>query len=635
MPDFGFVIRFSSWWLISLIPLFASGSNPADSLKAALDAAQSDSDKVEILLALSGVLSVSNSGEAAHHAREAIALANHAGWVQDEARAYSRLAVAQKHLAHYDSSASSFRKSLMLFRSIRDTSGEAGINMHLGILFQRIGELDSSGYYLFISLRQAEAINDSNLEAKALNNLASLFQENGDCHKSIEYSGRALEIQKQLNNRLSVARASENMAICYTSLNQLLQAEKYYGDALQIYRDLNETQDMARIEINLSNLHEQSGNYTEAMSHAKRAYSLYSQLGTPNGILFALKSMAVISYKQNELRQAEDYALQALGIAVSSGSRDSELGIYESLHRIYSAVGNYELAYDYLQRAASLNDSLFNVQKEGLISEMQAKYETEKKEQENQLLTQTNLNQQLVINRQRILRDSLIAVTILIIIIGWLLFRNLRSRQLRKQQEERIRISSDLHDEVGSTLSSIGLISAYADQKLEEMKLDDARLALQEISTSARQMTEDMSDIVWYINPRNHHWSELLNRLKSYAFQLTHSLNVSLDFHAGSEVEKLRANPVLLRNCYLICKEAVNNSAKYSACSQLFVQMNLVDHHLTILIKDDGKGFDNSIEGSGNGLRNMVRRAEECGGHLKLSSAPGKGTQVDLKIPLS
>jgi ligand-binding sensor domain-containing protein/two-component sensor histidine kinase len=201
----------------------------------------------------------------------------------------------------------------------------------------------------------------------------------------------------------------------------------------------------------------------------------------------------------------------------------------------------------------------------------------------------------------------------LITVIIYVAYRY-RINELLRRQDIRNKIAQDLHDSVGSTLSSISVYSQVAKiykQKNKERELQDA---LEKISDTSGEMIMEMNDIVWAINPQNDGMQKILQRMESFARPLLATKNISCSFVYDAAVTKLNLPMEIRKNFYLIFKEAINNVLKYSDCSNMEVSLKQQGHNAELKVKDNGKGFD--IENmklvaakslSGNGLINMKR----------------------------
>lgn len=226
--------------------------------------------------------------------------------------------------------------------------------------------------------------------------------------------------------------------------------------------------------------------------------------------------------------------------------------------------------------------------------------------------------------------------------MGLLIYSIYRYRidQLLKQQAIRNKIAQDLHDNVGSTLSSISVYSQVAKIYHEQERQGDLQQTLEKISDTSGEMISEMNDIVWAINPRHDSMDTILQRMESFARPLLASKGIIFHFEVEPGIKQVNLEMTRRKNFYLIFKEAVNNALKYAACRNLWVKIGLRHHQIELEVKDDGVGFDKekvhmyaSQSLSGNGLRNMEMRAAEMKGVWTINSEPGKGTVVQLRFP--
>ncbi len=195
----------------------------------------------------------------------------------------------------------------------------------------------------------------------------------------------------------------------------------------------------------------------------------------------------------------------------------------------------------------------------------------------------------------------------------------------------RTRIATDLHDDIGSTLSSIALQGALLNRKLPDLAPDD-RARLERIATSAGELVETMGDIVWSVNPSYDRVSDLAHRMHHFAREATDAAGMTLRFEAPQSAEALLDAPVR-RQVYLIFKELVANAIKHSQSPELVVEVTQVGHGLRLVVRDRGRGFSVSETGArGNGLKSMRMRAESIGARLTMESSPGKGVRTELVV---
>ncbi|MGH7595729.1 MAG: two-component regulator propeller domain-containing protein [bacterium] len=216
-------------------------------------------------------------------------------------------------------------------------------------------------------------------------------------------------------------------------------------------------------------------------------------------------------------------------------------------------------------------------------------------------------------------------------IIGLLaLVYRYRVSQLLEVERLRVRIASDLHDDIGASLTKISLHSELIEESSEPNEIRDS---LRKIGAMSRELVTTMSDVVWSIDARNDTVGDLVDRMRDFVVDILSAKGVVVMFDlAGLEVQKKL--PVHLRqNIYLIFKEAINNIAKHAAASRVEVQIKNVEGKFCMTIRDDGQGWrENEYEKStGHGLRNMKMRAVRIGGHLDISK--NDGCTVSLTAP--
>jgi ligand-binding sensor domain-containing protein/signal transduction histidine kinase len=206
-----------------------------------------------------------------------------------------------------------------------------------------------------------------------------------------------------------------------------------------------------------------------------------------------------------------------------------------------------------------------------------------------------------------------------------------RLQQKLKAVELRNRISRDLHDEVGSTLSSIGFLSSMA---LNDVGTNNAKAlrTLSSISDSSHKMLDAMNDIIWSIQPQNDTLNNIIARMISFASEILEARKISLHYNIENDIKHLHLGLAVRHDFYVIFKEAVNNLAKYSEATEAYISLKYLHPYLVLSINDNGKGFDIQCVKNGNGLRNMESRAKKMGAEYQLHSVQGKGTTITLQI---
>ena len=205
-----------------------------------------------------------------------------------------------------------------------------------------------------------------------------------------------------------------------------------------------------------------------------------------------------------------------------------------------------------------------------------------------------------------------------------------RIRQILKLENIRIRISSDLHDDIGSTLSSISILSDLVIHRKDDI---DVNKVLHEVKNSSVSILEKMDDIIWTINPKKDSLEDLISRIKKFASSLFEARDIEYTFSVPDNLKGLKLSMDYRREIYLIMKEGINNMVKYSQATKAFIAMSFENGILSILIKDNGIGFiKENVEG--NGLINMKQRAKNLHAELHINSEINKGVIISLFVKI-
>jgi signal transduction histidine kinase len=207
-----------------------------------------------------------------------------------------------------------------------------------------------------------------------------------------------------------------------------------------------------------------------------------------------------------------------------------------------------------------------------------------------------------------------------------------RMSRLWQMANLRTRIATDLHDDIGANLTRISMLSEVAKQGSAENGSENS--PLMSISRIARESVGSMNDIVWAIDPERDTLLDLTIKMRQHADELFTLRDIELRFKMPEADDSLRLGVDVRRDLLLIFKEAVNNAARHSACTQVDIDLQLQPSQLLLEITDNGTGFDQTEEGEGHGLRSMKRRAVALGGTLEIISARGIETTIRVRIPL-
>ena len=224
-----------------------------------------------------------------------------------------------------------------------------------------------------------------------------------------------------------------------------------------------------------------------------------------------------------------------------------------------------------------------------------------------------------------------ITVCIILFLLGIYGIYRYRINQLLKVERLRSKISTDLHDDIGSTLSSISILS---DMVLKRKDDNNALNMLQEIKDNSIDLMDKMDDIVWSINPKNDTFENLMLRIKRFASQLFEASGIEYSINIADNITQLKLPMEKRQHLYLIIKESINNIIKHAACSYASITAIHKNGELIVQVKDNGKGFYTSQPYHGNGLLSLQQRAVLMHAQLNIQSIKDEGTTITVKAKI-
>ena len=591
---------------------------------------------------------------------------DHKKWLyQQLANAYTNIGKIKGRQGYYEESSVALQKAAKIYEEVSSKLGLANSYLNIGTNQAQQGNLDEA----LVSLQKAKGlyteIGNKVGVSSAYNNMGNIYFMQGNYTASLQIMLASLKVSEELKDSMMIAATYQNIGLIYDTQGNYPDALKNYFTALSISKKFGDNQNMVVTYDNIGYVYLMQGRYDDALTNLSTSKSLAEEIGDQNMYAYATMHIGVVYNKQGKYSDAlkefssakeivEQIGDQAgiadcyvnLGTtftglgeyskAVSSLDKgitlSNELGFkagikaaYGQLSETYEKMGDYKNAFSYHKLYVGIKDSLLNESNTRNLNEMKTLYESEKKDREISLLNKDNEIAGLEIKKQKWIKNASFGGIAVTVVVFFLLYRTYQTRQMLKLQTLRNKIASDLHDDVGSTLSSISIFSEIARQQSGEVKP-----MLDQIGESSRKMLDAMADIVWTINSENDQFEKIILRMRSFAYELLGAKKIDFEFEVDETAGKLKLPMDVRKNLYLIFKEATNNMVKYSEASKASFTISGTKEKLMMLIRDNGKGFDTTKESLGNGLKNMKKRAQEIGAKLLIESEPGNGTTIQL-----
>ncbi|HLT72514.1 MAG TPA: ATP-binding protein [Cyclobacteriaceae bacterium] len=484
----------------------------------------------------------------------------------------------------------------------------------------------------------------------------------GDYPRELEYAFRAFALSKKLNQPRMTGFANGMMSEYYYNLGEYEISLRYWREVMRVIKNWFPYEEYVSWG-QLSRIYQAMGQPDSAMVYAKKSYDMITgdqrmnryfhprQIALSHwnlGEALAGKAMydsalyhysisislsanndwevhlidnyngvANVFKETNKLDSVEWYARKVLSTKIARSYPVSALKATNLLSDVYQSKNNPDSALKYVSMAAAFKENLFNREKIMAIQDIhyrEQEREREIAESKSRLRNQYIMFSSLVV---------LVAILVIVIVV----LRNVRQRQFQNMRNS---IADDLHDDIGSTLSSISIMAGLAKARSAE-----APTLLTSIEESTISMQENMGDIVWAIRSENDRFENVLRRMNAFASGILEAKGIVLNFDDDQALSASKLSMGQRKNLYLFFKEAVANVAKHSNAKNVSIRIFQKERHVEMIIRDDGVGFDTQETFQGNGMNTLKKRASELNGFFRIQSRSNEGTCVELTFKIT
>lgn len=506
----------------------------------------------------------------------------------------------------------------------------AGQWLNAGNVYEGLGDYNNAMKVTLKALGLFEEAGNKLGEAYCYNNISGYYNKLKQFGNALKYAQKSFELKTALGDKRGTLTSMQNIASAYHGMDNLSGALEKYEAIIKIAAQEKVPTEECTANYNIAKILVQQKRPDEARRYFERSKEIALQI--ENKLLAANADMdlSALTRSADSLKQREKLLTSSLQTFQKMGDHDREGDVYKRMADFYAAKNDFEKALEYTNKHHAIKDSVTG---ENVLVQMKAleeQYNSAKKEKEIELLKKDKELQKQNIFNQRLMTGAAAGLLVFTLLgIGFWINRN-RLRQRMKELELRNQIAADLHDEVGSSLSSIHMLSQMVAQPGNNNVNKDI---LQRMSNNAKETMDKMGDIVWMIKPVDTEAGSLKQRMERFAYEISSSKSITTNIELN-ELEKAHLSIEQRKNIYLIFKEALNNAVKYSGTDKISIVGSVNNHELTLLIKDFGKGLGAEVLGGGNGLENMKQRANEIEGTLQIDSDAGAGTTITLRTPI-
>lgn len=594
--------------------------------------------------------------------------------------AYSNLVGVLTDLKRYKEAEIAINKSFPFVKDDKIKYGNAYLNYSR--LKLDVGDYTTAAAYNLKALKLYEQAGNQARIAAGNFQMGITMETSNQFEKGIEYYNKALAIRKILKDSLGMSNIYNNLGIIYKNQKRYELAVQNFSAAQIIAVQMDRPVLQINPLINMGLIYGRLKNNKAAIKSYEEALKFAKTFNRETSINIIESNLAFLYLNINDYEKALPLAQRTYDYGKKNGSLEEKVAFSNNLGEILDGINRPKEAFKYMQEALEMKDSLNNKQSNDAIAEMLTRFETQKKVQRIALLAKENSFQKLNIENQMLMlkqkaleidnRDfsldlqrkkiqaqnlqasqqhqkiALLAkekaikdleirqknvyiggFCIFLVVVAFSGFQYYKKRQVDEQnrmQEEKLRISRELHDNIGAQLSFInGAIQNLASQDLENKEL-------QQTQQITQNTVKELRSTVWLINQQEFSLEEFVVKIREYL----------KPYYGGKPVINILnksdsdyvLEPIIATNLFRIIQEAVNNAIKYADANLLEVSLLAKKNNLQVDIKDDGIGYDTKAKPDGYGLKNMQARVENIKGNYMVDSQINKGTHIKLLLPL-
>jgi signal transduction histidine kinase len=499
-----------------------------------------------------------------------------------------------------------FYGGLYIYVRLFDLKNSAFVLNFLGTTINNQGKYESSMQKYLQALRFYEAIGDFNGISNVYNNIGVLYKSTGDMVNALRYARLTLNVKKKMGNIEGIAASVVNIGNIFSSTGDFDSSLYYHFKSLDLYTETGNKTGIAVAYNNIASLYIDMEQYDEAYDYAMKAYVLNRKQSNKYSMMLNVMNIATILERKGKYADARDWAEQGLILSEEMGTSGMNIPIFRLMVKIYSAVGDYEKAFQYQTKYISLNDSLWDVETKSRFEELEMQYQSQKKETQIESQNLQIVQQNLTLSR----RNSQIFITLgftlfIIAAFGFVLGKMKMRQQKRLNQmivdeerkktkeiidaveEERRRIARDLHDGIGQNLAALKLKLVHLSEQFSDKQVMSGEAfagaieSLDETYREARQLSHQMMPKTLLISGLVNAISDLLAKTFDDTGCICHfDHNVSARFDQYIEISLFR-----------ICQELVSNIIRHSGADRVEVSLLTTAGQVILIVEDNGKGI--------------------------------------------
>lgn len=612
------------------MPIAKGQDNNIDSLLKELRRSKDDTGKVNLLRNIGITYANQDPRKAIEYWKQGVALSYRLKYVKGLARNYINIGTGYSYLSKLDSTIIYADSGIKYSKIIGDPDRLALVYLNKADGYRHLGDFKSVLLYCDTAGMYAAQTGNTDRQARIYDIISGIYSEQQQYYAALGIQRKALELYKKDSNSLMEGQVYDDFGLIYQQMGNLDSALYFHKLAVSFGERLKDYKNLSTYYYGVAQVYTEQGKYAEAEIYAKKALKNGKEQENNTQLSATYGLLGDIYLKKERFEDAVKAGNTAYEYALDEVLISEQQTVAALLAEAYSYLGDDKNAYKYLTISSNLKDSIIKEQYNNQVANLQSSFELKEKDKEILLLGKDRELQRQKLFRQRLL---IVAATVLLLLalIGiWLLMNRNKLKQRMKELELRNQIAADLHDEVGSSLSSIHMLSQMATKQGNEATHKDI---LARMSRNAKETMDKMGDIVWMIKPGETEAGSLVHRMQRFAYEIAATKNIEINMELA-ELEPLKLTMQHRKYIYLIFKEALNNAVKYSGTEKINISASIQNKELVMRIKDFGQGFGSGTVKKGYGLDNMQNRATEMNAKFHIESGAETGTLITLTLPV-
>lgn len=532
----------------------------------------------------------------------------------------------------------------------KDSRGLAKINNNLANIYEKTNQYKAAMASFIEALSYFESIKDEKNIGIIKGNIGLIHLKLKNYPKALQYIQEVVAYQEKNNFTEDLCVSCLNLGNVYLNLNDTINALKFYDKSVKACTAVGNKKGISSGFNNIASIKSEQKKSKDALALYEKSKQAREELNSDLDKNNFDLNLATNYLANNKFNEAKAVLLRTRKFYAQTQHNEKLQKNYKCLIKVCSHLNQPDSVDYYIDKLAVLNEQLLVSKSEKQTAELETKYQTEKKERLIQKSKAEIATRELEIKRKETQFLILGLISLALLIIIYLVYRQqkLKNKQQEQEyelksaiakietqnklQEQRLAISRDLHDNIGSQLtfiiSSIDNIKYAFD--IQNAKLDSK---LNGISNFAKSTIIELRDTIWAMNKSEITFEDLQARIHNFMEKaqeakedicFTFSVNPLLKSNTFSSVEGM--------NLYRTIQEAINNSIKYAQPKNVTVNIEPDENGIAITIADDGKGFDREMVVMGNGIHNMQKRIQDIGGDFDLVSKPNEGTKITIRL---